>query len=163
MAVATVESSGRGPLGESWNAWIALAIGVLAVSAHSAFAYGMAPLMKSILQDLGWSRSEYASAVNLRLLVLIAVVPFAGQLADRVGARLVLTVGAILLGTGIFAISWIQTIQHFYALAFWTGPAQACIGSVAASALVLQRFRVRRGLAIGILNGGDNLINANPQ
>jgi MFS family permease len=40
------------------------------------------------------------------------------------------------------------------------GPGQAAVGSVAASALVLRLFRHRRGLAIGILNGGDNLINS---
>jgi len=40
------------------------------------------------------------------------------------------------------------------------GPGQAGIGAVAASALVLRLFRHRRGLAIGLLNGGDNLISA---
>jgi hypothetical protein len=40
------------------------------------------------------------------------------------------------------------------------GPAQACVGSVAASALVLRLFRRHRALAIGILNGGDNVLNA---
>jgi MFS family permease len=40
------------------------------------------------------------------------------------------------------------------------GPGQACIGSVAASALVLRLFRKRRGIAVGILNGGDNLISS---
>jgi MFS family permease len=40
------------------------------------------------------------------------------------------------------------------------GPGQAAVGAVAASALVLRLFRHRQGLAIGILNGGDNLINS---
>jgi cyanate permease len=40
------------------------------------------------------------------------------------------------------------------------GAGQACVGTVAASALVLRLFRRRTGLAIGILNGGDNALNS---
>ncbi|HZR81261.1 MAG TPA: MFS transporter [Candidatus Binatia bacterium] len=148
----------RGPLGETWHAWAALAIGVLAVSAHSALSYGMSPLMKPITDELGWSRTEYATAMNLRMLVLMMLSPFAGQLVDRIGARLVLAAGALLMGMGTLGIAGIQSIRGLYGWNLVIGPGQACIGSVAGSALVLRLFRRRRGLAIGILNGGDNFI-----
>lgn len=147
-----------GPLGESWRAWIALAVGVLAVSAHSLLHYGISPLMKTITEDLSWSRSSYAQAVNFRLLLMMAIIPFAGALADRWGPRSVLTAGAALVGLGVVSLSRMETLPFFFASNVLIGPGQAFIGSVAGSALVLRLFRKRKGLAIGILNGGDNLI-----
>jgi MFS family permease len=157
---ATAGPQAGGLLGESWRAWLALGIGVLAVSAHSALSFGMSPLLKPITDELGWTRSQYAGAMNFRLLLLMAVAPFAGQLVDRLGARVVLAVGALAMGLGTFALSSAHTLLELYAISLLVGPGQACIGSVAGSALVLRLFQRRRGLAIGVLNGGDNLITS---
>ncbi len=120
--------------------------------------YGISPLMKTITEDLSWSRSSYAQAVSFRLLMMMLVIPFAGALADRWGPRAVLTTGAALVGLGVVSLSQMETLPLFFASGFLIGPGQAFIGSVAGSALVLRLFRKRQGLAIGILNGGDNLI-----
>ena len=56
-----------GPLGESWRAWTALFIGVLAVSAHAASSVTFSVLMKPILTDFGWQRTNFASAMTLRM------------------------------------------------------------------------------------------------
>lgn len=149
-----------GFLGESFRAWLALGIGVLAVSAHSALSFGMSPLLKPITDELGWTRSQYAAAMNFRLLLLMLVAPFAGQLVDRLGARIVLAAGALAMGIGTLALSGVTTLSQLYGINLLIGPGQACIGSVAGSALVLRLFRRRRGLAIGVLNGGDNLITS---
>lgn len=153
-------SPGRGPLGESWRAWVGLGIGVLAVSAHSALSFGMSPLLKPITEDLAWSRSQYAGAMNFRLALLMLVAPIAGQLVDRLGARVVLAAGALAMGLGTVALSSVESLTELYAISVLIGPGQACIGSVAGSALVLRLFRRQRGLAIGVLNGGDNLITS---
>jgi MFS family permease len=149
-----------GPFGEAWRAWAALGVGVLAVSAHSASSVNLAVLMKSILGELGWSRSEYAFATTLRLVALVLVMPLAGRATDAWGARAVMSAGAVLVGLSLFCISQIRSFAELAAVSVVMGPGQACIGSVAASALVLRSFRRHRGLAIGILNGGDNVINA---
>jgi MFS family permease len=151
-------AAGAGPLGESWQAWVALGVGVLAVSAHSALSFGMSPLLKPITDELDWSRSQYAAAMNFRMVLLMAMAPVAGQLADRFGARRVLASGALLMGIGTFGIARVDSLGQMYGWSVLIGPGQACIGSVAGSALVLRLFRRRRGLAIGILNGGDNFI-----
>lgn len=151
---------GAGPLGESGRAWLALGVGVLAVSAHSALSYGMSPLMKPITDELGWSRSGYAAAMNFRMLLLMAVAPWAGSFVDRFGARSVLAGGALLMGMGTIGLAGMHSLAGLYAASAVVGPGQACIGSVAGSALVLRLFRRRRGLAVGILNGGDNFITS---
>jgi MFS family permease len=54
----------------------------------------------------------------------------------------------------------LHDLPHLFAVMAVMGPGQAGMGTVAASALVLRLFRARHGVAIGILNGGDNLINS---
>ena len=149
-----------GFLGEPFRAWLALGIGVLAVSAHSALSFGMSPLLTPITDELGWTRSQYAAATNLRLLLLMLVAPFAGQLVDRFGARAVMAAGAAAMGIGTLGLATVTSLGQLYAISLLIGPGQACIGSVAGSALVLRLFRHRRGVAIGVLNGGDNLITS---
>jgi cyanate permease len=152
------QTPASGPLGESWRAWVALGVGVLAVSAHSLLHYGISPLMKTITEDLSWTRADYAQAVNFRLILMMCVIPFAGALADRLGPRPVLVLGAIAVGTGVVGLSRMDSLSFFFGANILIGPGQAFIGSVAGSALVLRLFKRRHGLAIGILNGGDNLI-----
>jgi MFS family permease len=147
-------------LGESWRAWVALLIGVLAVTAHSATSIVFSIVMKPILAEFGWGRTEFAGAMTARMLVMVAVIPFAGLFTDRLGARLVLAAGALVVGCGVIALSAVDSLGELYPLMAWMGPGQACLGSVAASALVLRLFRRRRAIAIGILNGGDNVINS---
>lgn len=147
-------------LGESWHAWLAVFIGVLAISAHSASSVVYSILMKPMLAELGWNRTVFSSALNTRMLVMIAVIPFAGLLTDRFGARYVLAAGALLVGIGSMALAPLEHLPHLYAAMALMGPGQAGVGTVAASALVLRLFRARHGVAIGILNGGDNLINS---
>ena len=150
----------RGPFGESWQAWVALGVGVVSISAHTASSMTFAVLMKPILADLHWDRTDFAGAMTLRMLVMVAVLAFAGLLTDRIGARLVLAAGALIIGVGNVALSFVHTLPQLYGVMAWLGPGQAAIGSVAASALVLRLFERRRSLAIGILNGGDNLLNS---
>ena len=147
-------------LGESWRAWLALFIGVLAITAHTASSYTLSILMKPMLEEFGWSRTVFASAMTLRMFVMVLAISFAGQLTDRFGARFVLAAGALIVGAGTFATASMTVPAQFYPIMAFMGPGQACIGSVAASALVLRLFRQRRGIAVGILNGGDNLISS---
>lgn len=147
-------------LGESSRAWAALGVGVLAVSAHSASSLAVSVLMKSIVADFGWARADFAWAMTGRILAITLMMPIAGRLADALGARVVLAGGALVVGACVAAASFVTTHGQFVLVNVLMGPGQACIGSVAASALVLRLFERHRGVAIGVLNGGDNLINS---
>lgn len=153
-------SQRAGPLGESWGAWTALAIGVLSISAQTASSMTFSVLMKPMLADFGWARTDFTAAMTLRMTVMVAMIAYAGLLTDRIGARLVLAAGALIIGVGSLAMARIESLGHLYAAMAWLGSGQAAISTVAASALVLRRFERRRNLAVGILNGGDNLLNS---
>jgi MFS family permease len=149
-----------GPFGESWRAWIALGVGVVAISAYTASSMTFAVLMKPILAELGWDRTDFAAAMTVRMAAMVLVLVFIGVLTDRLGARLVLAAGALIIGIGNVGFSFVHSLPGLYGVMTWLGPGQAAIGSIAASALVLRLFERRRSIAIGILNGGDNLITS---
>ena len=139
---------------------MALGVGVVAISAHTASSMTFAVLMKPLLAELAWSRTDFAGAMTLRMGVMVVVLGAAGLLTDRLGPRLVLAAGALIIGVGDLALAAVQSLPGLYLTMAWLGPGQAAIGSVAASTLVLRRFQHRRSIAIGILNGGDNLLNS---
>jgi MFS family permease len=147
-------------LGETPRAWLALLVGVLAVSAHSASSLAVSVLMKSMIDEFGWSRAQFASAMTVRIAAITLTMPFAGQLADKLGARTVLAGGALVVGGSLLALTEMHSLIEYWGISLIMGPGQACISSVAASALVLRLFRRHRGLAIGVLNGGDNVLNS---
>lgn len=146
--------------GEPPRAWAVLGVGVLAVSAHSALSLAFSVLMKPITASLEIERAVFASAMTLRMILMVVSLSWAGLCTDRWGARSVLTCGAALVGSATAALATTSSFPSFLLAMALIGPGQAAIGSVAASALVLRRFRRRRGLAIGLLNGGDNFLNA---
>ena len=148
------------PFDEPWRAWAALAIGVLAVTAQTASSITVSVLMKSMLAEFDWTRSQFASAATVRIVVMVLFMPLAGQLTDKYGARVVLGAGALLVGCCVLAMANVRSLPQLLAVSVGMGPGQACIGSVAASTLVLRLFHRHRGIAIGVLNGGDNLLNA---
>jgi MFS family permease len=150
----------RSPLGEPWRAWAALAVGVLAVTAHAASSVVLSILMKTMTAELDWSRSEFAAGATVRILAMTAMFPFAGQLVDRLGARAVLTAGAATIAACVLLFSRVESLSGFLVVSALMGPGQACVGAVAASALVLRLFRGHHGVALGVLNGGDNMLNA---
>jgi MFS family permease len=149
-----------GPLGESWRAWTALAIGVVSISAQTASSMTFSVLMKPMLADFGWARTDFTAAMTLRMTVMVLMIAYAGLLTDRIGARLVLAAGAVIIGLGSLAMARIESLLQLFAAMAWLGSGQAAINTVAASALVVREFKRRRNLAVGILNGGDNLLNS---
>lgn len=151
---------GAGFLGEPWAAWTALSIGVVAISAQTASSMTFSVLMKSMLAEFGWARTDFTGAMTLRMTVMVVMIAYAGLLTDRIGARLVLAAGALIIGLGSVAIARIDSLPQLYGAMAWLGSGQAAINTVAASALVVRRFQHRRNLAVGILNGGDNLLNS---
>lgn len=148
------------PLGEPLGAWVALAGGIVAVCAHSASSYPVPVMMKSILTEMGWGRGEF-SATSITRSAAVALTGFAwGLCTDRFGARAVLVTGALLAASALVAFGAMRSLAELYLIGAVIGSGIGALGPVATSTLVARRFGPRRGLALGLLHGGDNLINS---
>jgi hypothetical protein len=82
---------------------------MLALGIRQSFGLFLQPM--SI--DLGWRREVFSFAIATQNLVWGLAMPFAGAVADRVGAGRVMVASGVLYAAGLFAMSQASTPLMF--------------------------------------------------
>jgi MFS family permease len=136
-------------------AWIVLGALTLCLLASTGIRAVFGVYIKPMEAEFGWSRGALSGAAALSLLLLGAVGPFAGRLADRWGPRRVIVLSLTLLGLGSIASAFVQSLWHIYLtagvlMAVGAGGAALSTGST----VVARWFESRRGVAMGLAAGG---------
>ncbi len=101
----------------------------------------------------GWGLADIQWGVTLFLLFETWVTPVEGWLIDRLGPRLFLSIGGILVGTGWTALAYVKTLPQlyvFYAIA-GIGAAFVYSGSIATA---VKWFPDKRGTISGFITAG---------
>src|SRR6267378_8089574 len=80
-------------------------IGMLGFGARSGLGFFLTPMSSAN----GWGREVFSLALAIQMLLWGAAQPFAGAIADRFGAALVLSVGAVLYALGLAAMAYAGT------------------------------------------------------
>jgi MFS family permease len=136
-------------------AWIVLAAMTLCMAIASGLRAVFGVYIKPLEAEFGWSRSAISGVAALSLLLLGAVGPLAGRLADRWGPRRVTLLSVGLLGVGAIGASAIQTLwQAYLTTGILMGIGSGGLGLATGSVIAARWFESRRGLAIGIAAGG---------
>ena len=110
-----------------------------AVATLSVFAVPMS-------QEFGWSMTEFSGAVSLGGVLGALISPKVGLLVDRGGVGKVLTIGTLLIGISLLALSQTSTLIWFY-IAFcfgrmvFAGPFEIAITSAVANWFIQLRGR----------------------
>ncbi len=131
-----------------WFGFLALAF---AFSARAALGLVM-PVWEV---ELGWSRGFVSGAGAMALIVMAAVAPFAGRLADKKGPRLTLALGLAAISFGCALIATTGNKAVF--LIGFGGIAAVGFGIVAThvvSTAIARSFDQHRGLATGAATSG---------
>jgi MFS family permease len=136
-------------------AWVVLGAVTLCLLASTGIRAVFGVYIKPMETELGWSRGALSMAAALSLLLLGAVGPFAGRLADRWGPRRVVVLSLGLLGTGSILSAFVTELWHIYVtagvlMAVGAGGAAMSTGS----SVVARWFDRSRGVAMGIAAGG---------
>src|SRR5262249_8476293 len=79
-------------------AWVVLGAVTICLLASTGLRATFAVYIKPIEAEMGWSRGALSIAAAISLLLLGAIGPFAGRLADRWGPRRVIVASMALLG-----------------------------------------------------------------
>lgn len=105
--------------------------------ATEAFAVFLLPV-EAALQT---TRSEIALTYSLYMIVHGLAAPVAGQLIDRLGARITYATGLSFLAAANFLAGYATELWHYYAtVGVMNGLGAACLGMVVASALLSRWF-----------------------
>ncbi len=117
-------------------------------------AYSFGTLFAPLQDEFGASRAAVSVAFSAAILVLFSVGPLSGTVADRLGPRLLVAGGLVLVGCGLIAASVAQVlwqVQAAFAVCIGGGVGLAYVPAVGA---VQKWFDRRRGLASGIAVSG---------
>ncbi len=142
--------------GEKGSRWIVVGFTFVMVAlAYGSTYYSFSVFFVALLKEFGWNRSLTAGAYSFFLIFLGFAGPFVGSMVDRFGPRRVFLAGSIGLGTGLVLCSLIHRWWEFYVCySIVTAIGASAIGFVPNATLIQQRFREKRGWAMGLLSSG---------
>ena len=135
--------------------WVVL--GALVCQMGLGYGYLFGPLQDPVRLDLGWTRTEYSTAVGARIPINALALGAVGFLTLRIGARGVLTAACFLGAATYLALGRMTSLWHLYALIPFVGILLASFGDVAVGHVVTRWVCRGRGLALGIVYVGANL------
>ena len=112
----------------------------------------------ALLEEFAWSRSDGASIAAINFFVYALASPAVGLAFDRLGPRLLMPLGAALVGTGLVLSSFSNSLLGLYfSYGIVTALGQGALSFVGHNALISFWFVRRRATAIGIASMGQGL------
>jgi MFS family permease len=94
--------------------WIVGAGGIVQWYTSAVFWRGFQAFVHPILLTFGWSHGATAAAISLQRSESGMISPFVGALLDKYGPRKAMAFGVLVTGAGFIAMSYMQTLWHFY-------------------------------------------------
>ena len=107
--------------------------------------------LQPIVAETGWSLSTVFLGFTIALLVMGFISTWVGRLIDRIGARLVMTIGTIIVSAGLLALSQVQDPASYFAVWAVLGVGMRCCLYDAAFAALVQVTPSRGRKAISYL------------
>jgi MFS family permease len=112
----------------------------------------------ALLEEFSWSRSDGASIASINFVVYALASPLVGLAFDRLGPRVLMPLGAALVGVGLFLSSFSNSLLGLYfSYGIVTALGQGALGFVGHNALISFWFVRRRATAIGIASMGQGM------
>jgi MFS family permease len=136
--------------------WIVVAGAFFGYAIAQGLMHSYAVFLVAYLGEFGWGRGETSVAYSVSQLVIGVSSPLIGTLVDRLGTRLLVAVGAVLLVIGLAAnagASALWQVIALYGIVMTLG--SNCLGLVVSVPLLSRWFVQRRGLAISIVQSAN--------
>jgi len=135
--------------------WVVLSIAFITLVLGYAIRNTFSVFYPAIVEEFGWGRGNTALMFSITIIVYGLVAPIAGSLVDRFGPRVILPVGAFMVGSGIALCSTATAQWHFYLFyGVMVATGLSLAGWTPLSATVSNWFDKRRGFAFGVLSAG---------
>lgn len=136
--------------------WVIVSVGVTAMFAATfTGGAGFSVFLKPMAEDLGWPRALLAGGLSVGTLTGALLAPFFGALADRIGARVVLTLCGLGIAASLGVVSFATEPLTFLAAFGFSRAIDMGALNVAVSTSVSNWFVRQRGRALGIAMAGN--------
>lgn len=134
--------------------WVVVGAGALMTCVSMGSMFSLAVFLQPMSEDTGWSRTGVSTAMTLDFLAMGFAAFFWGWLSDRVGTRIVVLAGGVLLGAGLVLASQASSLVQFQLLF------GIIVGVAAGSfyapmmAMASSWFERHRSLAVALVSAG---------
>ena len=141
-----------------YEGWIVVGCaGCIVMALGAIFFYGFGTIYNEVRTEFGWDNADTALAFSLRNEVGGMGAVLVGIAIDRIGARIVLFVGILMTASGVFIMSYMSEIWHFYVIMIYIAlGSSAAAGQVGLTAIATW-FRDRRTFAMSIMTLGGGI------
>lgn len=138
-------------------AWVILICVMVVMGITAAFRFSFGVMIDSLVAEHGWSRGAVSFTYSLQFIIGIPVVIAAGHLAEKIGSRRIVIVGAVISMVGILLTA---TVTQLWQLQLYFG---IIIGGGSATfvtllpVLLTRWFNKKLGLALGLFWASQSL------
>ena len=138
-------------------AWVIVAIAAVMRLFSSSFRSSSSILIPRLVDSFGWSYGAVGMGFALQWVVSGMLGPTAGWLGDRYGARVAMTIGAVLFIAGMVLTGFMTNLWQFYLFFGVILSASMGIFQVPLTASVTLWFRRHLGTGMGLLQSAQGV------
>ncbi len=138
--------------------WILLPLCLTNTLISNGISSSFSVIFVTLLAEFGLNRADLSGIYSLYIFVFFSGGALVGLLLDRVGPRILIPSGSLLVSVGFYACSRISSPYHLYLFYGLVTALGACsISWIPNSVIIANWFVHRRGLAMGIVMCGSGL------
>jgi OFA family oxalate/formate antiporter-like MFS transporter len=142
-----------------YRAWIVLAAAT-GINLTFGINYSWSIIKKTLVTDWQWTNVDASLPYTVYSTTFALVMVFAGRMQDKMGPRIVVTLGSILVGTGLISCSFTDTLLFMSITYGITGVGYALCFSATMPVCIKWFPPEKRGLIMGIVISGSALASA---
>tara|TARA_Y100001970_G_scaffold238852_1_gene300355 strand:+ start:24032 stop:25288 length:1257 start_codon:yes stop_codon:yes gene_type:complete len=144
------------PRAGTGNGWVIVATLFLMLSIVITARNSLGLMMPFWKEDMEWSYKFVATASALMMVTMAVTAPVLGSIIDRVGSRIIYTVGMTVIGVVYILCSFMtEPWQLVVLFSFIGGVAFAAMSPSLVSTTIAHHFKDRLGLATSIATSGS--------
>ena len=149
---------GRGRYFYGWNIVAASFMAHLAYAEQFSSTLGL--FFRPFTAEFGWNRTQIATVQTISRIVEAGTAPLIGPLVDKFGARSLLPVGALVAGTALVGVTFVESLWQFYLVrGLVAAIGFTLMGNLVTSVAINNWFIRMRGRALAISNTGSSISN----
>ena len=138
--------------------WVVIGIACLTVGVAFGARNAFAVFLVAVIEEFHWSRGLASGALMLGSVLWTLSAPVIGILLDRLGPRVVLPGGAILMAIGFVVSGFADSVVEFYiGMGVFMGVGFAALPMTSQATFLSNWFIRKRGMAIGTAASGIGL------
>lgn len=141
----------RFPNGIYYGYYIVGAAFIAQFVAIGMYSYVLGSFMAPMIDELGWTHSDFTLTRTIGQCVMALVGVFVGVRVDRYGGRPIMLLGGVVLSVSLCLHSWVQNLWQWWFLnGVMVTAGCAMLGNLVVNVTLSKWFVEQRGLAIAI-------------